>query len=157
MIVRRVEPKDFEALAPLIHQAVEDASKAGASILATILSKAVFAERVKSVIEGRKQGAVVLAEADGEILGWSAAEGFDFDMSWGRTATGLMTWVDESHRGNGVANSLKRELHRILADEGFAALTGVVDLQNREAMRSAVLSGFEPMQLLGVKNLEDLS
>ena len=84
---------------------------------------AKFEALIRSLIEGRLVGSVLVAEKSGEIVGMVAALVVEHFFGAQKTASDLGVYVAPEHRGGSVAVKLVRALEQLVRAAGAVDLT----------------------------------
>jgi phosphinothricin acetyltransferase len=136
---------------------LRDATVADAAAVAHIYNQAVVGstatfdtepkspeDRVAWLKEHDAAHPVIVAERDGEVVGWGSLSSTSDRKAWDQTVE-ISTYVDEGHTGTGVGHALGQALIDRARGVGLHVVVSRVCADNDASIRLATGLGFETL------------
>jgi phosphinothricin acetyltransferase len=123
LLVRDGRPADAKALLDIYRPFVIDTS------VSFELEPPTLAEFAARIVSAQSQWAWLVAELEGEVLGYAYASSFRTRAAY-RFTVETSAYVHPSHHGRGVARALYRRLFEVLKEKGYCNAYAGIALPN---------------------------
>jgi len=139
--VRDATPGDAQSIADIYNPYITDTA-------ATFHTEAVdAAERLEWLASHDPRHPVLVAEVDGQVVGWGSLTQWATRPAWHRTVE-VSIYVARDHRRTGVGTALMEALLQRAREAGHHVLIGQVVADNKPSIAMAVRAGFEQVGML---------
>lgn len=142
VVIRRAEARDAEAIADIYNHEVLHST-------ATFDTQPVTVQERRSWLEAHEapNRPVVVAQIDGEVVGWASLSAWSPRCAYARAAE-VSVYVHRAHRGRGIGGRLLAELVRRGREAGLGVLLARICTEGEASIALHRRQGFETIGVM---------